>query len=75
VAIARSPKVEGLLEELGLQPAGTMAGLGAARVVEQALAAVENRVAMMRRLAGIRDRLAARAALILRMVERHWRAG
>jgi polysaccharide pyruvyl transferase WcaK-like protein len=73
VAIPRSPKVEGLLGELGLEPAGTMASLRPEPIVEQALSAIRDRAGLARRLAEARQRLAGRAASNLGLVERYWR--
>jgi polysaccharide pyruvyl transferase WcaK-like protein len=75
VGVARSEKVRGLFEELGLEPAGTMDALEPGLVVDHALAAVKDRDATTARLAAARERLAARAALNLRLVERRWRDG
>jgi len=72
VGIARSEKVRGLFEELGLEPAGTMDALDAGRVVDQVLAAVRDREALADRLAGARERLAERAAGNLRLAQRYW---
>jgi polysaccharide pyruvyl transferase WcaK-like protein len=72
VGIVRSQKVAGLFAELGLEPAGTMEAVEAKTVVERVLAAVDGRQDRVRRLAEARDRLASRAALNLRLVERYW---
>jgi polysaccharide pyruvyl transferase WcaK-like protein len=73
VVVARSQKVEGLLEELGLQPAGTMAALRPETIVEQAVSAIRDRAAMAPRLEEARQRLAGRAATNLALVERDGR--
>ena len=74
VGIVRSDKMRGLFEELGLEPAGTMAGVDPAAIVEQVLAGMGDREERLRRLAEVRDRLASRAALNLRFVDGYWRA-
>ena len=73
VGVVRSEKVRGLFEELGLEPAGTMQALDPGRVVADVLAAVRDRDAAAARLAAARERLAARAARNLRLVQRYWR--
>jgi len=72
VGVARSEKVSGLFEELGREPAGDMHALEPGRVVAHTLAAVRDRDAVTAALAGARGRLAARAALNLRLVQRYW---
>ena len=73
VAIARSEKVHGLLDELGLEPAGTMEAVDAGRIVERVAAAARDRGEGALPLGAARDRLAARAAQNLRFVDRYWR--
>jgi polysaccharide pyruvyl transferase WcaK-like protein len=75
VGVVRSEKVRGLFDELGLEPAGTVDALESGRVVDHALAAVRDRDTVTTRLAAARERLAARAALNLRLVQRYWREG
>jgi polysaccharide pyruvyl transferase WcaK-like protein len=72
LGVARSEKVRGLFEELGLEPAGSMDALEPGRVVAQVLAAVRDRDKTTAGQAGARERLAARAALNLRLVQRYW---
>jgi polysaccharide pyruvyl transferase WcaK-like protein len=73
VGVARSEKVAGLFEELGLEPAGTMASLQPGRLVERTLSAVRDRAGLARRLEEARQGLAGRAASNLGLVERYWR--
>jgi polysaccharide pyruvyl transferase WcaK-like protein len=76
VAIARSEKVHGLLDELGLAPAGTMEDVEATRLVDGVVAAARDRAAVVGRLGAAREGLAARAARNLDLVERYgWRTG
>jgi len=73
VGVVRSEKVQGLFEELGLEPAGTMQALEPGRVVDGALAAVKDRDTAATRLVAARERLAARAARNLRLVQHYGR--
>jgi hypothetical protein len=74
VGIVRSEKARGLFEELELEPAGTMESVQAGRIVEQALAIAKHPGDTLARLTAARDRLAARAARNLRLVERYGQA-
>jgi polysaccharide pyruvyl transferase WcaK-like protein len=69
VGIARSEKMRGLFEDLGLQPAGTMDGVDPSRIVAEVLAAASQRVERVRALVEARERLAARGAANLRFVK------
>jgi polysaccharide pyruvyl transferase WcaK-like protein len=75
VGIVRSEKMRGLFEELGLEPAGTMEGVEPAAIVAKVLEETAHREERRRRLGEVRDRLASRAALNLRLVDGYWRAG
>lgn len=72
VGVTRSDKVRGLLDELGLEPAGTMESLEAARVVAQVLSTQRDRDAIAGRLATAKQRLADRAQRNLDLVKRYW---
>jgi polysaccharide pyruvyl transferase WcaK-like protein len=74
VGIVRSEKVGGLLDELGLPPAGTMESANAPLIVDAVREAVDRRrPETSSHLADARQRLASRAGLNLRLVERYWR--
>jgi polysaccharide pyruvyl transferase WcaK-like protein len=75
VGVVRSEKVQGLFAELGVEPAGTMETVEPGALVAHALAAAKDRAGTIRRLGQARDRLAARAAQNLRLVDRYWRRG
>jgi polysaccharide pyruvyl transferase WcaK-like protein len=61
VNIVRGQKMAGLVEELGLAPAGTMEGVEASEVVAGVRAAVDEREEMLKRLQEARRRLEVRA--------------
>jgi polysaccharide pyruvyl transferase WcaK-like protein len=73
VAIARSEKVRGLVDELGMEPVGTMEAVAGERIVEHILAAASAREASVARLRAARDRLAARASRNLVLLDRYRR--
>lgn len=72
MGVARSEKVRGLFEELGLERVGTMEGLDSKRVVAEAIAAFHDRDAVSGRLRVAHAALAARARRNLYFVERYW---
>jgi polysaccharide pyruvyl transferase WcaK-like protein len=71
VAIVRGQKMEGLVEELGLEPAGSMEQLEAQGLVAAVLRAAEEREALTARLLAAGQRLARRAERNLAL----WRTG
>lgn len=74
VGIPRSEKVQDLFGELGVEGVGTMEGVDPDRIVDGVLETLKARSEVERRLAGARERLAARAARNLALVGRHWQA-
>ena len=62
VTLARSAKMTGLLDELGLDPAGTLDHVEEAAVARALGRALDTGAALRPRLRSLRDRLAARAA-------------
>ena len=62
LTLARSPKMTGLLEELGLAPVATLDEVDEGAVLRGLLAILDAGDAERQRLAAVRERLAARAA-------------
>ena len=67
MTLARSEKMTGLLDELGLAPAGTLDDVDEAAVARALVRAIDAGAGERHRLASVRDRLAARAAENLRL--------
>ena len=71
VGIVRSEKVRDLFDDLAIEPAGTMESVEPEAIVAHVRTAMGDRDATTRRLQAAKERLAARAALNLCLVNRY----